>query len=174
MSSVRNITNETCCKCVEPKLLLIHSANQACRPNFDLLSHSLSSLQACLWVYRTWNLVLYRVRSVSSHMLPTPCSARKPSIASEVKGSSWCTKSYRVCRSLSVGLTISLSRLRWEFAQVTISLSRLRWTFAQVTISLSRLRWGFAQEIGRAHVWNSSHKLTLISYAVSLDRKSVV
>ena len=91
-----------------------------------MLSHSQLSLQACLWVYRAWNRVVYRAHRQPSHLLPALCFACNASIANEVKGSSRCAKSYRDCRSLSVGGTISFRQMRWRFAQGTILLRQLR------------------------------------------------
>ena len=90
-----------------------------------MLSHSLSSLQACLWVYRVWNRVVCRAHRLPSHLLPALCFVGMVFIANEVKGSSRCAKSYRDCRSLSVGGTISFRQMRWAFAQRTISLRQL-------------------------------------------------
>ena len=96
-----------------------------------MLSHSQLSLQACLWVYRAWNRVVYRAHRLPSHLLPALCFVGIVFIANEVKGSSRCAKSYRDCRSLSVGGTISFRQMRWRFAQRTILLRHLQMTLCR-------------------------------------------
>ena len=58
-------------------------------------------------------------------MIDSICSVCNIIIASEVNDVPWCAKSYRDCRSLSVGGTISFRQMRWRFAQGTISLRQL-------------------------------------------------
>ena len=73
--------------------------DRVCRPNYCLLSHSQLSLQGCMLVFRAWNLVLYKVHKVSSHLFLTLCFDCNTCIASEVKGSPSRAKSYHNCRS---------------------------------------------------------------------------